>query len=152
MRFTTREDIAVSADEVFEAISDFEAVEREVMRRGGDVSQVGDHSQKGEGQGWVIKFSHRGRARTLETEIERYEPNKAIHSKGRVGGLDGVLRFDLMSLSPQMTRLTVDLDMKPNTLSARLFIQSLKLTKNLLMKRFRTRVKYLGQRLEARKR
>lgn len=152
MRFTTREDISVSADEVFEAISDFDLVEREVLRRGAEISKLGDHSKKGEGQAWEVKFSHRGRSRTLETEIDRYEPGRALHSKGKIGGLTYVLRLDLVALTPGMTRLTVDLDMKPNTLSARLFVQSLKLTKNILMKRFRSRVKYLAQRLEDRSR
>lgn len=148
MRFTTREDVAATPEHVFSMLTDFEAFEREVLRRGADVTKTGDHSQAGAGQGWVIDFTYRGRARKLVSELERFEPGRALLAEGKIAGLSGTLLFDLVPLSPKLTRLTVDLDMKPNTLSARLFVQSLKLTKGLLMKRYRGRVKRLARLIE----
>jgi len=50
------------------------------------------------------------------------------------------MRVDLVALSRARTRLSVGLDVTPRTLAGRLMIQSMKLAKGNLSKRFRLRV------------
>ena len=50
------------------------------------------------------------------------------------------MSFDLVALSRSRTRIMVALDLKPQNLSARLLVQSLKLAKNALTKKFKKRV------------
>jgi hypothetical protein len=50
------------------------------------------------------------------------------------------MRVDLVALSPARTRLNVDLEITPRNLAGRLLIQSVKLAKGNLSKRFRLRV------------
>jgi hypothetical protein len=56
-----------------------------------------------------------------------------------MGGLGGNMVVDLMALSRSRTRLVLDIELKPENLSARLLVQSLKLARGNLTKRFRLR-------------
>jgi len=50
------------------------------------------------------------------------------------------MNCELVALSRNRTRMLVELEMKPKNIGSRLFIQSLKLAKTSLNKRFKTRV------------
>lgn len=143
MRFTAREDMDLPADAVFAALSDFEGFERMALRRGADVRRTGDRA-------WTVRFRFRGKERVLRSEIAQSDPPTLLRTTGHSGGIDGVLRFDLMPLSPRRTRLTVDLDLTPTTLAARLMLQSLRLAKATLTQRFKLRVERFARDLEGR--
>ncbi len=146
MRFTTKEDIDLPIQSVFDAVTDFHGFERAVLRRGGAVERFGVVS--GEGQGWTVRFRHRGRDRELINRIDRIDPPRALVSSGRMGGFDGTLTIDLTALAPRQTRLKVDLDLRPRTLTARLVLQSMKLGKSSLTNRFKARVLLFARDLE----
>ncbi len=150
MLFSTREDIGVPIEKVYQALTDFESIEREALRRGAEVSRVGSHAEKGVGQGWTILFVYRGRARKLKTEITEFDPPNSLVAAGKVGGLEGELSFDLVSLSPRLTRVMVDAKLNPTTLSSRLFVQSLKLARSNLNNRFKNNVAHLARKFEER--
>jgi len=63
---------------------------------------------------------------------------------------DAVVQFDLLALSARETRVTVSIDMKPKSLAARLILQSARLTKGSINKRFRNRLNRFGTELENR--
>lgn len=150
MRFTTREDIDVPIDALFAAISDFQGFERAAMRRGAEVTRTGAAPGSGVGESWTIRFRYRGRSRELVSRIERFEPSAGLTSSGRVGGFEGLLALDLSAQTPKRTRIRVDLDITPKTLTARLLLQSMKLAKSSLTHRFKTRVRTFAQTLERR--
>jgi carbon monoxide dehydrogenase subunit G len=150
MRFTTREDIEAPIEAVFAAVSDFDGFERAALRRGAEVRRLGEHKRKGEGQGWLVHFRYRGRARELASEIVRYEPPYGLTAFGGTGGIDGTLEVELTELAPRRTRLKMDLDLKPKTLGARFFLQSLRLAKSSLTNRFKSRVHKFARQLEKR--
>ena len=58
--------------------------------------------------------------------------------------------MQLTPLSPKRTRLGVEVDLKPKTLSARLLVQSLKLAKSNLTKRFKLKVADYAKTMETR--
>lgn len=140
MRFGAREDIELPAEAVFAALSDFERFERAALRRGAEVLPAGRPRPDGTGRGWIVSFRYRGRKRELVSEVTRNEPPRKLWFDGRIGGLDGRLALDLVALSPRRTRLSVELEILPRTLSARLLIQSLRLAKGRLNARFRKRI------------
>lgn len=145
MRFTTREDIELPIDDVFAAISDFQGFERAALRRGAEVARLEDGTQ-----GWTIRFRHRGRQRELVSRIIRLDAPEGLTTEGRVGGLDGTMDLELTALAPYRTRLRVDLNIKPRTLTARLLVQSLRLAKTSLNNRFKSRVRVFARNIESR--
>lgn len=148
MRFETREDVARPIEEVFAAITEFDVIERELLRNGAEVSRTGDHAQKGPGQGWMILFVYRGRARKLKTEIEEYSAPDRVASKGKIGGLEGLLEIDLVPLSPRITRMAVSVKLQPTSLSSRLFVESLRLGRASMNGKFKKRIEALARKLE----
>lgn len=62
--------------------------------------------------------------------------------------IEGTSMLELISLSPRRTRLRLTLDVRPKTLAARLFINTLRLAKRRVDTRFDKRVTQLAARIE----
>ena len=140
MKFSTREDIEAPIEAVFAAVSNFEAFERSAMRRGVRVQRGQRMVGTDPRQTWDIAFPFRGKERSLAAELAEFTAPARLKLQSVSGGLNGDLLIDLVALSRSRTRLGVQIDLRPRTLSARLMLQSLKLAKPKLTRRFRLRV------------
>ena len=140
MRFSSKEDIEAPIEAVFAAASDFEGFERQAMRRGAEVARKDAGGAPGVGAEWNAQFMFRGKERKLKAKITGFEAPNGYEAQTRVGGLEGDVAVELLALSPRRTRLQVSLELKPQTLSARLLVQSLKFAKGNLNRRFATRM------------
>ncbi|WP_299722633.1 SRPBCC family protein [uncultured Tateyamaria sp.] len=152
MKFSAREDISGPIEQVFDALCDFEAFERLAMRRGAELQRVDSIAQPGVGMQWRVKYRMRGRKREFDLALIEFDrPNQMVFD-AKSSGIEAKFSVDLLALSRSRTRMAVALDMTPLNLSARLLIQSLKLAKSNLSKRFKDRVadycKGLGERLQ----
>lgn len=150
MKFTTKEDIEAPVERVFDALSDFESYERQALRRGAEVSRTDDLKAPGTGMGWDVTFMFRDRKRNMQITVVSFErPNEMVLTL-ESSGIDGGFKAELVALSRNRTRLNIEADMKAQTLSARLLIQSLKLARGNLNKRFNVRVADFAQDIEDR--
>lgn len=140
MEFSAKEDIEAPIADVFGILSDFEGFERSAIRRGVDVLRRGDVSAPDRGLAWDTRFSFRGKERALRISLTGYEPVTAMTLTGEGSGLDGQMQIELLALSPRRTRMSVRFGIQPKTLSARLLVQSLKLAKTKLTRKFKLRV------------
>ncbi len=150
MEFSSKEDIEAPIENVFEHLSDFESIERQAMRRGIKVSRRASSSAALEGTEWEAGFVFRGKEMTADIKLEEMTPPEALKFAGKSGGLQTGLLIDLTALSPRRTRMTVTAQMQPKTLSARLLIQSLKLAKVRVTRKFSVRVAQFAKTLEER--
>ncbi|MBE1285658.1 MAG: SRPBCC family protein [Rhodobacteraceae bacterium] len=150
MEFSSKEDIEAPIQDVFAALSEFEAFERSAIRRGVDVQRVDESAQIQVGMAWEIEFDMRGKRRKAVVTLTRYEPETEIAFEAAGSGLKGQFELDLMALSPQRTRMSVSLQMEAKSLPARLFLQSLKLARGNLSKRFKLKVADYAKALEDR--
>ena len=140
MKFSTNTDIEAPIEAVFEMFCDFESFERAAMRRGAEVQRTDTLPQPGVGMTWRAGFEMRGKPRQVDLEMTSFERPNEIRLAGTSPGMRSVTQFELISLSRNSTRVHVTLEVTPQNLSARLLVQSLKLAKSNLTKRFKLKV------------
>lgn len=150
MKFSTKEDIEAPIDAVFEMLCEFDQFERAAMRRGADVQRVDTLSEPAKGMQWDAAFTMRGKRREVNIEMEEFNRPTEMRLATVSRGLTGDMSFDLIALSRSRTRLVVTLEVKPLNLSARLLVQSLKLAKTSLTKKYKTRVSDYAKGMEER--
>lgn len=150
MKFSTNEDIEAPIDAVFEMLCDFEAFERSAMRRGAEVQRVDQRTVPGVGMMWQAVFELRGKRRELELEMVTFDAPNEIVLESTSPGMLGMTSFELIALSRSRTRVKVELEVKPLNLSARLLVQSLKLAKGSLGKKYKLRVAEYAKGMEER--
>lgn len=150
MKFSTKEDIEAPIDVVFEMLCDFEVFERAAMRRGAEVQRLETNKEPGIGMTWHASFDLRGKRRELDLEIVEFDQPNDMALESTSPGMLSRTSFELMALSRNQTRVVVNLELKPLTLSARLLVQSLKLAKASLSKRFGKRVAEYARSMEER--
>lgn len=150
MKFSSHEDIEAPIEEIFGDVTDFQAFERQALRRGAEVQRVDDLTRPGSGMMWDAAFDLRGKRREITIELIRLDPPNGLLAESRSPGMEGRFEVDLVALSRSRTRLSVTLSLEPKTLSARLLVQSMKLARKSLTRRFRKRVAGFATELENR--
>jgi uncharacterized protein YndB with AHSA1/START domain len=140
MKFSSREDIDAPIETVFTAVTDFESFERQMLRRGIDVARDETCPPPNPGARWEAAFDWRHRRQDVKAVLVSVEAGTGYSIESQSGGITALAVVDLVALSKSRTRLFVSLDLKPSNLQSRLFIQTLKLTKSALTRRFKARV------------
>ena len=139
MKLSTREDIEAPIDFVFGRVTDFAAFERRALRQGAHVSRNTDGVPQ-VGTVWDVGFKFRGRDRAVEATLKRLDHPTVMQIESISDGMTATTDVELVALSPARTRVIVGFEMRARTLTARLLLQSLKLAKGKLTKRFKARV------------
>lgn len=150
MKFSTKEDVEAPVDAVFEMLCDFESFERSAMRRGAEVQRLDVKTTPDTGMIWDVAFDMRGKRREMRVEMVTFDRPHEIALEGASAGLIASMSFELVALSRSRTRVLTVLDLKPQNLSARLLIQSLKLAKTSLTKKYKLRVAEYAKGMEER--
>lgn len=150
MKFSTREDIEAPIEHVWAHVRHFKKFERQLLRRGAEVTRVDALGKPGVGSEWEINFTFRGKPRDIEAKIVEFDAPNTMKIDSHSGGLDGHIVVDLMSLSPRRTRMQLSVELVPQNLTARLLVQSLKFARGNLNKRFSDRIYDFAQDVEAR--
>ncbi|SPH19895.1 hypothetical protein ASD8599_00635 [Ascidiaceihabitans donghaensis] len=152
MIFSTREDIDAPIETVFDMLCEFDIYERAAMRRGAEVRRMDKLTAQGVGMKWHAEFSMRGKHREVDVEVTRFDRPNEIALMSTSSGLEGKGFVQLLALSKTRTRMSVEFEVKPTSLPARLLLQSLKLAKGTLTKRFKLRAAQYAKTLEDRAR
>lgn len=150
MKLATREDIDAPIEAVFQQLSDFDGFERAALRRGADVRRTDANPDVGAGMTWSAQFKYRGKQRKLSIELTEYDRPDHIRIDSTSPSVDMVIEIDLVAMSRSRTRMNLSLDARPRTIPARLVIQSLKLARQNVLKRFRKRIGEFAAEIETR--
>lgn len=150
MDLTTKEDIEAPIAFVFQQVTDFQAFERQAMRRGADVRRRDSLPRPGKGSGWDVIFKFRGKDRRLSAEVTEFDAPNMLCLQTSSGGIDGRTVIELVPLARTRTRLTVRTDLSATGLAARLLLQSLKLARGNLSRRLSARVSTFATDVEGR--
>lgn len=138
MQLDTRHDVDMPAEALFDGIADFDRLERLLIRRGAKVRRVAPAA--GSPMAWDLQFNWRGRLRDMRLAVTRYDRPSTIHMQGVSDAFSVALTADVVALSRTRSRLIVNVDVEPRTLKARLIVQTAKLTRTNLNRKFSDRV------------
>ncbi len=150
MKLSSREDVDAPIEVVFAQLTDFDGWERAALRRGAEVQRSDTATRVGRGTAWSVGFRYRGKPRHVALTLTLLDPPLRLGFSGTGASLDGVLAIDLIAMAPRRTRISVKLEIRPRTLVARLFMQSLKLARARVDGRFRMRVAQVAAEIEDR--
>ena len=148
MKLTTNQDIQAPIEHLFASVSDFEGFTRQALRRGAEVSRMDTVTAIDEGMIWQTAFDFRGKRRQMRIELTEFDKPNRLAAHSTMPGMTGALVMDLVALSRQHTRLSIDIQLAPQSLSARLLVQSLKLARGNLTKRLSKRLAEFARQTE----
>lgn len=149
MKFSLQQDILAPIEFVFDRSSDFAGHERQALRRGIEIVRTDEFESVECGATWDAKFPYRGKRRQVAGELVRFEQPDGFALATSSGGLKAGFDIELVALAKSRTRMKIGLDLRPDTMKARLFVQSLKLAKARLDRRFRRRMGEFAAQIES---
>lgn len=152
MKFNTRQDIEAPLAQVWATITDFDAWERAAMRRGADVARTDSLRSVAAGMNWTAKFRYRGKDRALTIALTRLEVPHKLGFKAGSQAVEADIQIELMEMAARRTRMHLSTELHPHTLGARLFLQSLRLARARVERKFQTRIASLAREIETRAR
>jgi uncharacterized protein YndB with AHSA1/START domain len=150
MKLTAKTDLEVPASFVFAALVDHASWEREAVRNGAEVERPEGSPLSGQGAAWRVRGHFRGKSRKALIKIEEMVDNRHLVLSIDSPSIEGSSRLEVMVLSPRRSRLRVDVEMKPKTLAARLFINTLRLAKGRVQAKFEKRLGQMATRIKDR--
>lgn len=147
MKFVATEDIAAPIDTVWARVADLEGFEARA-RKGADGINRSPPGPPAEGTRWTGQAEVMGKAREVTVTAERLEAPTHLLIEARTDGMVVTIQVDLAQMNPNLTRLTVTTEAKARSLAARLMLQSAKLARATMAKRYRGRVADFAARVE----
>jgi carbon monoxide dehydrogenase subunit G len=150
MQFSAQNEINAPIDAAFDVLADFDAIESGARRRKVDISRLDALSEKGPGMSWDIGFKFRGKRRDLIIDLTEFSRPERL----RFGGVSTAFAVEvvvsLTALDAGRCKMKTTLEVTPRTLGARLMIQSAKLGKTTLNRKFDKRMSQFAQAIESR--
>lgn len=140
MKFSTRINVDVSPTQLFDRVADFDRLERVLMQNGASVERIDPALDPGTRMGWNVAFRWRGKQRKLRIEVDRYDWPDSFSMVGQSDSLGIMIGATVIGLNRKRSRLIFEMEISPRNMRARLMIQTAKLGKARLDRRFEKRV------------
>jgi carbon monoxide dehydrogenase subunit G len=150
MKLNAKEDVEAPIDFVRSFLTDFDTWERAAMRRGAQVERLDNLRAPGPGMAWRAAFDYRAKRRVIDIKVLSLDAETGLAFEGTAKPAEGTLLLELTEMGARRTRLNVVMEVKPRTLAARLVLQSLKLAKAKVLRRFSQRLKLVAADIEDR--
>ncbi|MGB3409526.1 MAG: SRPBCC family protein [Jannaschia sp.] len=147
MKFVAVEDISAPIETVWAKVSDFDGFQRRVSARAGDIRRTPD-GPVSQGTTWSGRATFNGKTRDVTVVVMELSGPVSMALEGGTDGMTITVEIALEALSARATRLTVTSQAKARTLAARLMLQSAKLARQTLAKRYKGRVAAFAESVE----
>jgi len=139
MQFSSVQDVNAPLDFVFQQMSDFDSYEAFALRSGAEVERQDALTMKEAGMQWFIRGELRGKHRDVQVELTDYQPDNIMGFLIKSSGVEATAKMEAMALTRKQSRIKVTTVLAPKTISARLIMQSAKLARSSLNKKFNHR-------------
>lgn len=136
MKLSTRDDIDAPLDEAFAAVSDFDYLERQILRRGVQIVRTDTLTKPGVGMTWRGDVSWGTHTYDVQCRLADWAPPNLVLLTAHSGGLSCELELNLSSLARQSTRLRAAMVVRANSFRERMLLHSLQLAKARLARQF----------------
>lgn len=144
MELTSEQEIAAPRAQVFAALTDFAAVEARMKARGTTLERL-DSGTTTEGAEWEARFRLRGRERRLHLVLADCAAPEKLGLTGDSPAFAIESMITLAAPTPETTRMRVTFIARPRTTGARLALQSLRLVRGRMERRFDAAVARLAE-------
>lgn len=146
MKFSTRIDYDKPVADLFDLMSDFDRLERVLARQRATVRRLDPAAHPGVGLGWEIAFKWRGQRRVLHVQVTGCDRPEQVAMHGKSDALELVIDLHTLALSRGRSRLILETDVRPRNMRTRLMLQTAKLAKGQLDRRYERRIaEFMGQ-------
>lgn len=152
MKFTAKQDIEAPLAQVWATVSDFEGWERAAMRRGAEVARTDSLRTLSAGMAWAARFLYRGKDRKMTIALTSVDSPSRMTFKAQSQAVEADVQIELMEMAAKRTRMHVTTEIHPLSLGARLFLQSLRLARARVDRKFQTRIAQFAREIETRAR
>lgn len=142
MKLTAKTDLDVPVGFVFDALADQGSWVAMARARGAEIEPATDRPAAGIGAGWDLRFRYRGKMRKVQVWLEDLQTDQLLAYAFASQAFEGSALIEVTALSARRSRLRVGLTVKPGTLAARLFLNTLRLARRKVQARYDKR---LGQ-------
>ena len=139
MKFALKEDVALPAGAVYAAVADFGSFERAAARQGARVVRTRPDGPSG-GPAWTVWFRYRRCERRIVLSVERTDPPGGLWLSGGSANIELAVEVRVLALSRDRSRLSLGIEVRPKTLSARFLIQSARLARGRIERRLAARL------------
>lgn len=150
MKLAAKYDIEAPVDFVYRELSDFDAWERMAIRRGAEVTRIDKPTKPGPGLEWLVNYKLRGKDRSACIKLTKVLPTSHMTLQIQSNLADGEIIIDLLDLAATRTRVDVRLEVTPKTFSARLYMQTLRLSRKKVEATYSQRIAQLAVEMEDR--
>lgn len=140
MKLITSEEIAAPLEDVWAVLADLDGLEREAVSKGVTLQRLGRPGAPS----WAVEFTFRDRLRQAEVRQIRVLAPELMQFDMTGKSAEAEVRLELLPLSPAQCRLTVTTQLRARSLAARVFVQSLKLARGTLTRRYQARIRRLA--------
>ena len=140
MKFSFRQDTDLPADQLFDMISDFPRIERMLARKGAEVRRIDPAVEPGAGMAWDAAFDQRGKRREMRLSVAQFDRPEKIVILGEAESLALTVEMTVIVLTRSKSRVIFELEARPQTIRARLMLQTAKLGKAQLDRKFAERI------------
>lgn len=137
MHFSTSEVIHAPREAVFAEVTDFDAVERQIVKAGGSLTRTGG---AGPDAAWQGHFRFRGTERDFTSRVGDWTPPGGYRLISATTGLDALVDVRCVAVDAATTRLEILVDLKPRSMKAKILLNSLKLMRSQINARFKQRI------------
>ena len=148
MKFSTQKTVRIPSEDLFAAFRDFETFEQLLVARGAEVQRTDDGDGTGLGMSWDVVFTYRGKRRTASGVVSALFHGENMTIDMTNDDMDGQFEVIVEKVTAQKSRIQVDLEVIPKTISTRLLLQSLKLAKYRMTKKFVNRIRKYCDKVE----
>lgn len=149
MKFNVKQDVEAPNAFVFAYLTDFDLWERSAMRRGAQVERTDHLALASVGMSWAASFPYRGKTRNLTASVLQLSALTNLKIGMQSRAIEGNLNVDLVEMSAKRTRIHVIFEVTPRNLTARLFIQSLRLARAKVDRKYAVRIAQVVSDIEA---